>query len=490
MPEKPPEKKESLLDTINRFAEGLKSEKRLGELLEKAKDLHSKIKAIGNKKKIHSKEKDKMFADAKSIVEEIYELDGNKKIPDDKKNKLLGIMDRLVDDIKGLREDRQSQNKSLMDNIAGEKKQIEKKSFFAHLAERRKNGKFNIFKRGLGGLIDEYQNFTQQKEATLQKYVAYETVVAGSTDTTEYYVMLILSCIITLFGLYQNSPAVIIGAMIVAPLMGPIFGFSAGILWGSGEVIWEAITTLVKGSILVVLIGALATFILPGISITTEMLARSKPTLFDIVVALACGFIGAYAYVNKKVSSAIPGVAIAVALMPPVTTIGIGLGMLNFELAGGAALLFLVNFIGISLAALVVFYLVRLNPKSDDMEEQLNAKKRAIGQVIVSTLLLIVISVPLVYFMVTTFQTNREQQIIRKVICKSIPEENIYSLDIKSDNNKVITHKENIPRVKLVVLQYSNSTVSNTAMIESDISNSIGRSVDFQVFVLEQTFGQ
>ncbi len=249
--------------------------------------------------------------------------------------------------------DKNSQIKSdeeLVHEIAEEKKKEVKKGFFSHYTEAASKNGFSLFSKGIGGVIDQYKLYKNKKGELLEKYEAYETVVSGTTDTVEFYVLIILSCIIATVGLYLNSVAVIIGAMIVAPLMGPIFGFSAGMLWGSGRVIWEAVTTLLKGPIIVLIVTAGMTYFIPGIVVTTEMLSRCNPSIFDVLIALCCGFIGAYAYVNKRVSAAIPGVAISVALMPPLCMIGISIGFLNWNMAKGAALLFSVNLVGISLA--------------------------------------------------------------------------------------------------------------------------------------------
>lgn len=158
-------------------------------------------------------------------------------------------------------------NQALMEEISEDKEAFLKKGFFKYLNEKRKLGEYSFFQEGMGGLIDEFRNFNNNKDKIMEKYIAYETVVDCARDTMEFYILIILSCLIATFGLYQNSPAVIIGAMIVAPLMGPILGFSAGVLWGSLTVLWEAITTLIKGIVVVIGITSLLTFIVPGITI-------------------------------------------------------------------------------------------------------------------------------------------------------------------------------------------------------------------------------
>lgn len=335
------------------------------------------------------------------------------------------------------------QNQELMDQIIHDKEKVIKKSFFDHITRRVSEGKLNPF--NLVKLAREYKEYQEEKEDTIKKYVAYETVVQGATDTVEYYILLILSCLIATFGLYQNSPAVIIGAMIVAPLMGPILGFSAGMNWGSPKVIFEAVTTLMKGALLVLIITALLTFIIPFVSITPEMLARSQPTLFDIIIALACGFIGSYGFINNKVSSAIPGVAISVALMPPLCTIGIGCGLLNFKLAQGAGLLFLVNLICISLAGSIVFYLVKLHPQSLDKNKLTEVKIRTFTQAAISVSLLLLISIPFLFFMITSYRINNEKSKIHQVLEQTFEDDEIFSL--------TIDRKDNTFQIKIILFE-------------------------------------
>ena len=373
------------------------------------------------------------------------------------------------------------QNQEIINEISKEKKQEEKKGFFSHYFGKVSSDGFKVIKKGLGGILDEYNSYKHKKGEVLEKFNAYETVVAGSTDTADYYILLFLSCLIATIGLYQNSVAVIIGAMIVAPLMGPIFGFSAGVLWGSGHVIWEAFTTLLKGTLLVIAITASMTYFIPGIIITPEMTARCNPSLFDVMVALCCGFIGAYSFINKRVSSTIPGVAISVALMPPLCTIGIGLGLLNFQMARGAGMLFCVNLIGISLAACIVFFLVRLHPKSDDKKEFNKAKVRAISHLIISLTFLILVSTPLVFFMSTSISQNIEKDSIYKFVNSNLPKYDIYSLDIKQGE---------IVNIKIVLLNESKNdnplTETIIKNIESKLKNSINKPVKLTIFTINE----
>ncbi len=368
----------------------------------------------------------------------------------------------------------------VIEELQKDKKEIERTNFLGHLRKSYKDGRFRVFKHGIGGIIDEYRDYTDGKDETLKKYLAYETVVSGATDSVEYYILLVLSCLIATFGLYQNSPATIIGAMIVAPFMGPIFGFSAGLLWGSGKVIRISFMTILKGLAIVIAITALLTLLIPDITLTNELLARSKPTLFDIIVAICCGFVGAYAYVNNRVVAAIPGVAISVALMPPACTIGIGLGMRNWQLASGASLLFSVNLFGIMLAGLIVFYFVRLHPRADDEEEMQRIRRRAASGILGTLLLLVLIAVPLVYFMIRTAKDNANRNVIRTILQENIADDKIYSLEIRKPNIGLTA--PGYYDIEAVLLRNHSGELTNLAAVESRISNELKLPVRLNVY--------
>ena len=375
----------------------------------------------------------------------------------------------------------EEEKNEVIEEISSERKSIERSTFLSHLFHKIRKQEVRPLQEGLGSLKEEYEEFTEKKETAVRKYMTYEAVIANATDTPEYYILLILSCLITAFGLYADSPAVIIGAMIVAPLMGPILGFSAGVLWGSGEVIGKTLFTMLKGVLIVLGITFLITFAIPYINITDEMLARTRPGFADILIALASGLIGAYAYANNKVSSAIPGVAIAVALMPPLCTIGIGLGLFNFDLARRAALLFAINLVCISLAALIVFYLIRLNPEDEESREYDEFKKRFFRQTVISVILLIIICIPLVFFTIPAVRINRDKEIINTAVMEHIPEESIYSMDIR-------THPDpESYSVRVILLELQPDSYSGARdQILDDIQKGMKkkRSVELSLFFL------
>ncbi|UFP95052.1 DUF389 domain-containing protein [Gloeobacter morelensis] len=176
-----------------------------------------------------------------------------------------------------------------------------------------------------------------------------------STCNFSFLVLVVGSCAIATFGLISNSAAVIIGAMIIAPLMLPIRGFALGAADGDFGLVRTALVSIGVGTVFALgfswSIGRLVD--LPVYS--SEILARTQPQLLDLGVAVAAGLVGAYAKLRKEIADSLAGVAIAVALMPPLCVVGLTLAQLDWQACLGATLLYLTNLIGIALACMVVF---------------------------------------------------------------------------------------------------------------------------------------
>ena len=210
-----------------------------------------------------------------------------------------------------------------------------------------------------------------------------------------FFFMLLLSSAIATFGLLSNSAPAIIGAMIIAPLMAPILGLAYGIVVFEWEQVSRAALTVISGTLVVVAFAYLTTAFI-GLRIAgSEILSRTTPTLLDLGVAMAAGAAGAFAYSRKSIANSIAGVAIAVALVPPLAVTGIGLALgrratadigLSLseiglysggaDIAGGAFLLFLTNLAGI----VVVAGAVLMSQRYGDW------KKATVGLLIVSVI--------------------------------------------------------------------------------------------------------
>ena len=196
----------------------------------------------------------------------------------------------------------------------------------------------------------------------------------ASIPTFGFFFLLILSTAIATLGLISNSAPAIIGAMIIAPLMGPIMGFSYGITIFELKQIRRSLMLLMAGVFLVVLFAYLSTEMI-GLRIAgSEILSRTAPTLLDLGVAVAAGGAGAFAYTRRSIMNSIAGVAISVALVPPLAVTGIGLSLRakatadvglslseiglysgGTDIAGGAFILFTTNLAAIVIIAGIVF---------------------------------------------------------------------------------------------------------------------------------------
>lgn len=180
--------------------------------------------------------------------------------------------------------------------------------------------------------------------------------------SADFLVLTAGSTIIATIGLFQNSPAVIIGAMIIAPLMRPLVGLSLATLTADVTLLSRSLIALIAGTISGLLIALIIAWLLHSIALSPEILSRTHPTLLDLLVAIFAGAVGAYCQTSKKLSETLAGVAIAVALVPPLSVIGIGLALNSPEVASGAALLYATNLIGITFAGSIVFFLKGYTP--------------------------------------------------------------------------------------------------------------------------------
>lgn len=177
----------------------------------------------------------------------------------------------------------------------------------------------------------------------------------GADPSPTYYVLLSLSVIIATLGLLSDSSATIIGAMIVAPLMGPILGIAFSMVLANRRLLRRSSLALVTGVLLAIAIAALISRMIGIETLTPEISARVRPTLIDLGVALAAGGAGAFALSRRAISDALPGVAIAVALVPPLSVVGIGIATVSQQVTFGALLLFLTNLLGIIFSGGLVF---------------------------------------------------------------------------------------------------------------------------------------
>lgn len=212
----------------------------------------------------------------------------------------------------------------------------------------------------------------------------FKVLRESSRTSSVFLVMMILSTLIASFGLFGNSSPVIIGAMILAPIIAPIVSFSMGMVRYDVKLLKEGLGTIAAGTLVCLLIAAGVSIIIPIEIITPEMEARLSPTLLDMGIAVASGIAAAYAHAKEGIAKSLAGVAIAVALVPPLSVAGIGLGWWEWQVFSGAILLYFTNLAGIILFAGLTFLLLGFAPF-----------KRAKMGLIYTAIILGIIAVPL-----------------------------------------------------------------------------------------------
>ncbi|MGB5899644.1 MAG: DUF389 domain-containing protein, partial [Geitlerinemataceae cyanobacterium] len=184
-----------------------------------------------------------------------------------------------------------------------------------------------------------------------------QNLCEDSQTNLNYLFMTITACLIATGGLLLGSPAVIIGAMIVAPLMLPMRGLALGALEGDLPLFRASIFSVAVGALTAVslswIVGRIAG--IPETEFSTEILARTQPTLIDLAIAVTAGCVAGFAKIRPQLSDALAGTAISVALMPPLCVVGLGLSTFSIATAQGAFLLYLTNLLGITLACMLVF---------------------------------------------------------------------------------------------------------------------------------------
>ena len=180
----------------------------------------------------------------------------------------------------------------------------------------------------------------------------------GSRATLDYFVMVAAATAIATLGLLQDSPAVVIGAMLVAPLMTPIVGCGLGLAQANYLLFRTAANAIFWGFLVTLAVSFSLAWMIPGRQLTAQVLARSNPDLLDLLIALSSAIAAAYALARPSLVGAIAGVAIATALVPPLSCIGIALAYGQTLIAKGATLLFLTNMIAIVAGAAGTFRLL------------------------------------------------------------------------------------------------------------------------------------
>ncbi|NOX63506.1 MAG: amino acid permease [Chloroflexi bacterium] len=263
-----------------------------------------------------------------------------------------------------------------------------------------------------------------------ERLEAAQNILSGADPTVDFFILILLSAGIATYGLLQNSGAVIIGAMLVAPLMSPIVAIAMSMVRGRVKTLGLAVQATAQGVLLAISVGAILTFFSPIKEPTNEIMGRVSPNLLDLSIAFLSGAAGAYAMSRKSIASALPGVSIAVALVPPLAVVGFGFATADLNIAFGALLLFSTNLVAIVLAASLVFIAL----------DFLTTEKQTWAEIIrglkVTLAFLVIVMFILGWVTYDTVSNQRRLRAIDQVLNQNLYSQSFRPLEIKVTGNR------------------------------------------------------
>jgi len=247
-----------------------------------------------------------------------------------------------------------------------------------------------------------------------------ERVQHASAWNFDFVALICLSTLIATLGLMQNSAAVVIGAMLVAPLMTPLIACGMSVVQGNGRLVREASRSVLLGFLLALAIAAAMGFVIgelfPQTGLTPQMMARGRPNVLDLGVAFVSGLAAAYATARPNLSGALPGVAIAAALVPPISTSGVALAQGDYVTSAGASLLFLTNIVAIVLGAAIALYAVGMQAAHLHTRKKRWARHAAMSL----TLAAVLLGVPLCYWLYASLPKHQIPDDLRERITQRV----------------------------------------------------------------------
>lgn len=324
----------------------------------------------------------------------------------------------------------------------------------------------------LDNIRTRFSYFKKRKIESQDIHEMQVGLLEESTLDINYIVLILGSCMIATLGLLSNSAAVIIGAMIIAPLMLPIRGLAFGALEGNVVLFRKGLIAIVVGTVLAIFIALLLGSLVRLPEFGSEVIARSEPTLLDLGIAVAAGSISGFAKVQPKISATLAGTAIAVALMPPICVIGLGLSQADWSLSQGATLLYLTNLLGITLSCMLIFLIAGYTP--------LARARKALGWTLVFTAILLI---PLTASFVDLMNHARLEVSLKQALLNRTNTFQYMEL-VKSKANWL----SNPPQVRLTVRSRKVLTPKQVQLLEEFVAKEMGQpfTLIFEVSQLEE----
>ncbi|MDD2541147.1 MAG: TIGR00341 family protein [Desulfuromonadaceae bacterium] len=262
-------------------------------------------------------------------------------------------------------------------------------------------------------LVGRVSRYLSEKSRDIDHEAVIKDLASRVDMSGSYLLMIVFSCLIALLGLLVNNVAVVIGAMLISPLIGPIFTAALSFSMGDPRLARKALWIIVVSFLLSVFVAAFFTLLSPLKSPTQEILSRTRPNIYDLLIAAFAGAAGAYALCTRvNYLFVTTGVAVATAVIPPLSVIGYGIGTGQVAIALGGFLLFFTNLVAIVISSDIVFYIFKFRP-SMVIEARYPVRRRV--QILGGVLALI--SVPLVYTLVADIKkaklTNRIENTLK-----------------------------------------------------------------------------
>ncbi|MCL4531526.1 MAG: DUF389 domain-containing protein [Chloroflexi bacterium] len=220
----------------------------------------------------------------------------------------------------------------------------------------------------------------------MDKRVTVQRLIEESRTDRDYYLLLIISTMISTIGLLLGNASVIIGGMLISPLLTPLLSLGLSIITNNREPLIRNMSAIGKSVGLVLLVSFTTSFVMGTNNLgNSEIASRAQPSLLYVYIAILSGIGATYAWIKPKISASLPGIAVAIALVPPLCVVGIGMAQLDRTLTTGALQMFLVNVIGVVGAATVLFslfgfYTVRGEEEQMIEKEEMEAELAAIKQ--------------------------------------------------------------------------------------------------------------
>lgn len=222
------------------------------------------------------------------------------------------------------------------------------------------------------------------------KAAVVRKLMQSSTPDFDFFYLVGLSVLMATLGLMLDSASIVIGSMLLAPLMYPILGVALGLVMSNGSVLTRSFLTLLKSFIIGLGLSSVAAVLFGDSAAyaTSEIMARIEPNLVHFIVALVAGLAVSFALAQPEWSETLPGIAISVALIPPLATVGVGIAAFDLAIVSGSLVLLAINLIGIIFAAMVSFSLMNLYQKQNIAsstikreDERLEEEKKVIEEI-------------------------------------------------------------------------------------------------------------